>query len=134
MRLSWSPGVSAFSASATSTYPAYGVIMKQVWVNRSTCSWTAATTWGAALPTVVTAIPEPKSINELPSTSTTTPPPAATANTGIVTVTAFETAASRRCVHSRETGPGISVTSRRSWGSAGPPRTSTAVMRPSLRS
>ncbi len=88
MRLSWSPGVRAFSASATSTYPAYGVIMKQVWVNRSTCSCTAATTWGAALPTVVTAIPEPKSISELPSASTTTPPPAATANTGIVTDTA----------------------------------------------
>ena len=117
--------MSAFSASATSTYPAYGVIMKQVWVNRSTCSCTAATTCGAALPTVVTAIPEPKSINELPSASTTTPPPAATANTGIITDTADDTAACRRAVHSRETGPGISVTSRRSWGSAGPPCTST---------
>ena len=112
-RLSWSPGVSALSASATSTYPSYGVIMKQVWVNRSTCSCTAATTCGAALPTVVTAIPEPKSISELPSASTTTPPPAATANTGIITDTADDTAASRRAVHSRDTGPGISVTSRR---------------------
>ena len=103
-------------------------------MNRSTCSCTAATTCGAELPIVVTAIPEPKSISELPSTSTTTPPPAATANTGIVVDTACETAASRRSVHSRESGPGISVTSRRSCGSAGPPRTSRAVMRRSPRS
>src|ERR687890_182907 len=80
--------------------------MKQVWVNRSTCSWTADTTWGAELPIVVTAMPEPKSISELPSASTMTPPPAATANTGIVVDTAFETAASRRSVHSRDRGPG----------------------------
>src|SRR5690349_11493774 len=98
--------------------------MKQVWVNRSTCSCTAAATCGAALPTVVTAIPEPKSISELPSASTTTPPPAATANTD----TADDTAACRRAVHSRDTGPGISVTSRRSCGSAGPPCTSTTVI------
>ena len=43
-----------------------------------TCSATAAATRGALLPTVVTAMPEPKSMRELPSTSTMTPPPAAT--------------------------------------------------------
>ncbi|CQD06331.1 hypothetical protein BN970_01170 [Mycolicibacterium conceptionense] len=37
---------------------------------------------GAALPTVVTAMPLPRSMNELPSTSTITPPPAAAAYTG----------------------------------------------------
>src|SRR3954466_8218362 len=51
--------------------------MKQVWVNAATWSRTASTTAGALLPTVVTAMPEPRSMNELPSTSTTTPPPAA---------------------------------------------------------
>ena len=35
-----------------------------------------STTRGAALPTVVTAMPEPRSMSELPSTSTRTPPPA----------------------------------------------------------
>jgi hypothetical protein len=48
--------------------------MKHVWVKACTCSVTAATTDGALLPTVVTAMPEPKSISELPSASTTTPP------------------------------------------------------------
>jgi hypothetical protein len=37
---------------------------------------------GTALPTVVTAIPLPKSMNEFWSTSTTTPPLAASTNTG----------------------------------------------------
>ena len=45
-------------------------------MNAATCSRTASTTRGALLPTVVTAMPEPRSISELPSTSTTTPPPA----------------------------------------------------------
>src|SRR6478735_4717746 len=56
--------------------------MKQVWVKRSTCSRTPSTTCGAALPTPTTAIPEPRSISELPSTSTSTPPPARSTNTG----------------------------------------------------
>ena len=34
--LAWVPGVSAASCSQTSTYPSYGVIMKQVWVNAAT--------------------------------------------------------------------------------------------------
>ena len=43
-RFSWSPGVSRSRASHTSTYSAYGVTMKQVWVKRATCSCTRATT------------------------------------------------------------------------------------------
>src|SRR5215475_2226484 len=81
-RLSYSPGVSLFSCSHTSTYPSYGVTMKQVWVNCATCSVTLVTTSSALLPTEVTAMPDPKSMSELPSTSTTTPPPAADTNTG----------------------------------------------------
>ncbi|MDQ1111442.1 hypothetical protein QE418_000890 [Microbacterium testaceum] len=58
--------------------------MKHVWVKAATCSCTALTTAGWALPTLVTAMPEPRSMSELPSTSTTTPPPAATAWIGTV--------------------------------------------------
>jgi hypothetical protein len=50
--------------------------MKQLCVNAATCSVTAETTAGAQLPTLTTAMPEPKSISEFPSTSITTPPPA----------------------------------------------------------
>src|SRR5690606_28042901 len=75
-RLSWLPGVSALSCSHTATYDSYGAIMKQVWVNRSTCARTASTTFGAALPTLVTAMPEPKSIHSRPSTSVKVPPDA----------------------------------------------------------
>ena len=56
--------------------------MKQVWVNCATCSVTRLTTRSALLPTEVTAMPEPKSMSELPSTSTRTPPPAAVTKTG----------------------------------------------------
>jgi len=55
------------------------VIVKHVCVKRCTCSMTAAVTCGSALPTLVTAMPEPRSMSELPSTSTMTPPPAAAA-------------------------------------------------------
>ncbi len=75
-RFSWSPGVSRLRASQTLTYDSYGATMKQVCVNRAACSATASATFGLALPTLVTAMPEPKSISELPSTSTITPPPA----------------------------------------------------------
>ena len=95
--------------------------MKQVWVKRATCSCTRATTASAALPTVTTAMPEPKSISELPSTSTTTPPPARSTNTGMVEPMPRATAAPRRAATSWERGPGIAVTRRRSWGSEGPP-------------
>ncbi len=51
--------------------------MKQVCVNDATCSLTLRTTSGALLPTLTTAMPLDRSISELPSTSTMTPPPAA---------------------------------------------------------
>jgi hypothetical protein len=38
--------------------------MKQVCVNLATCSWTRVTTRGAALPTLVTAMPDPRSIKD----------------------------------------------------------------------
>src|ERR1700750_2189506 len=84
--------------------------MKQVWVNLAACSATRADTRGAALPTDTTAIPDPKSIRELPSASTITPPPASVTNTGRTWLTPRATARSRRASSSRETGPGISVT------------------------
>lgn len=63
------------SVSATATYDSYGVTMKQVWVNSATCARTASTTRGAELPMVVTAMPEPRSMSRLPSTSSMMPPP-----------------------------------------------------------
>src|SRR6185312_10207308 len=101
--------------------------MKQVWVNAATWSRTASTTAGALLPTVVTAMPEPRSMNELPSTSTTTPPPAAAAYTGMTLPTPAETAAERRAASSRERGPGTSVTRRRTCGRVGPPSWAAVV-------
>ena len=101
--------------------------MKQVWVNAATWSRTASTTAGALLPTVVTAMPEPRSMNELPSTSTTTPPPAAAAYTGMTLPTPAETAAERRAASSRERGPGTSVTRRRTCGRVGPPSSAAVV-------
>src|SRR6266516_2685046 len=95
--------------------------MKQVWVNLATCSRTRSVTRGALLPTETTAMPEPKSMSELPSASTSTPPPAAVMNTGRMLLTPRATARSRRASSSREAGPGISVTRRRRWGSSGPP-------------
>ena len=75
-RFSPLPGVSRLSASATATYSSYGVIMKQVWVKSATWARTASTTRGEALPMVVTAMPEPRSMSRLPSTSSRMPPPA----------------------------------------------------------
>ena len=72
---------------------------------------------GAALPTETTAMPEPRSISELPSTSTITPPPAATTKTGSVVPTPSATCAFLRS--SARAGPGMSVTRRRSWGRTG---------------
>ena len=95
--------------------------MKQVWVNCATCACTRSATRGAALPTEVTAMPEPKSMSELPSASTSTPPPAAVMKTGSMLLTPRATALSRRAISWREAGPGISVTRRRCWGSPGPP-------------
>src|SRR4051794_29961051 len=79
--------------------------MKQVCVKASTCSRTAATTLGAALPTLTTAMPAPRSISELPSTSTSTPPPARSMNTGSVVLTPADTVAARPAASARERGP-----------------------------
>jgi hypothetical protein len=77
-RFSCPPGVSSLSSSRTRTYSSYGLIMKQVWVNRSTASRTASTTAGAALPTLVTAMPAPRSMSTLSSASRSVPGPAST--------------------------------------------------------
>ena len=95
--------------------------MKHVWVKRRTCSMTASVTKGSALPTFVTAMPEPRSMRLLPSVSTTTPPPAATAKTGIIVLTPEATAAVLRAMRACDSGPGIAVTRRRSCGREGPP-------------
>src|SRR6476620_7792155 len=101
--------------------------MKQVWVKAAACSCTRETTAGAALPTLVTAMPEPRSISELPSTSTRTPPPAAVTKTGSAVPTPSATCCFLRSSRARVPGPGISVTSRRSWGRVGPPVRATTV-------
>jgi hypothetical protein len=139
-RFSWLPGVRRASSSQTATYSSYGVTMKQVWVNRAACALTRSTTRGAALPADTTAMPEPKSISELPSASTRTPPPAAVTKTGSTWLTPRATLCCRRWSSSRDAGPGISVTTRRSWGSPGPPTGATAetsgtgaFMMPTLR-
>src|SRR3954454_22948664 len=97
--------------------------MKQVWVNAATCSCTRATTAGAALPTVVTAIPEPRSIRVLPSVSSRTPPPAASMKIGRVLPTPSATYCFLRASFSRDLGPGISVTRFRCWVRDVPPTT-----------
>lgn len=117
VRFSWSPGVSSLSCSATSTYPSYGVTMKQVCVKAASCSVALATTASALLPTLVTAMPDPKSISELPSTSSSTPPLARDTYTGRVVPTPAATAPSLRACSSCDFGPGIAVTRRRSCGS-----------------
>ena len=83
--------------------------MKQVWVKLATCSATAETTRGDELPIVVTAMPEPRSISRLPSTSSTMPPNARAAYTGIVLPTPRDTAALLRSISSCDRGPGIAV-------------------------
>ena len=83
--------------------------MKQVWVKSATCSRTASTTRGAALPMVVTAIPEPRSMKRLPSTSSMMPPAARAAKTGRVLPTPREIAALRRLARSLDSGPGMGV-------------------------
>src|ERR1044072_3694365 len=97
--------------------------MKQVWVNAANCSCTRATTDGAALPTVVTAMPEPRSISVLPSVSRMTPPPAASTNTGRGLPTPSATGCFLRASFSCERGPGISVTRLRCWVRDVPPAT-----------
>ena len=114
--LAWSPGVSSASCSQTSTYPSYGVTMKQVWVKSASCAEARRTTASAEAPTEVTAMPEPKSISRLPSTSSMIPPPARAVKTGSVEPTPAATAATRRACSSADFGPGMAVTTRRSCG------------------
>ena len=83
--------------------------MKQVWVNLATCSRTRATTRGSELPTLVTAIPEAKSISWLPSTSRRTPPEASSTYTGSTVPTARLTARRRRSCNDCEPAPGSAV-------------------------
>ena len=83
--------------------------MKQVWVKFAAWSLTAATTRGEALPIVVTAIPEPRSMSRLPSTSSTMPPNARAAYTGMVVPTPRETAEFLRAISSEDRGPGMAV-------------------------
>ncbi len=98
--------------------------MKQVWVKSASCAEARRTTASALAPTEVTAMPEPKSISELPSTSSMTPPPARVVNTGSTEPTPPATAVRRRAWSSSDLGPGIAVTTRRSWGRAAPPDSS----------
>src|SRR5664279_2921081 len=90
--------------------------MKQVCVNRATWACTASTTRGAAFPTDVTAIPDPKSMSWLPSASTTIPPPARSTYTGKVVPTPEATATLLRSCNATERGPGIAVFSTRCCG------------------
>jgi hypothetical protein len=116
VRFSCSPGVSSFSRSASATYGSLSVTWKHVCVYRSACSTRALTTAGAEFPTLRTASPAPKSIRRLPSTSSTMAPSARSTKIGTVLKTAAGTARSRRAQSSRDRGPGMSVTTRRSRG------------------
>ncbi len=84
----------------------------------ASCAVARRTTASALLPTDVTAMPEPKSISRLPSTSSTMPPPARATNTGRVTPTPSATAADLRAISSCDFGPGTAVTSLRSCGTS----------------
>src|SRR5712692_660704 len=85
-----------------------------VWVKRSSCSRMASVTATEVLPTFRTAMPAPRSISWLPSTSRRIAPEAASTNTGVDEPSPPGTAARRRCSNAREFGPGISVASLRS--------------------
>ena len=87
--------------------------MKQVWVKCSTASLTAPTTAGSEAPTLVTAMPEPRSMKELPSTSWMMPPSASATYTGTVDATPAATTALRRSVRATDFGPGKSAWTRR---------------------
>src|SRR4029453_18772301 len=116
VRLSKSPGAKAFSRSASSMYGSFAVTWKQVWVSSSSCFWAAATTSGGVWPTFRTEIPVAKSISRLPSTSSMIEPDARAVTIGWTLNTAWGMAAFRRSNHSRDFGPGISVTTFRSCG------------------
>ena len=80
--------------------------MKQVWVKSATWAWTASTTRGEALPMVVTAIPEPRSMSELPS-ALEDAAAGATASIGTVCPTPAATAAALRASSASDLGPGM---------------------------
>ena len=111
--------------SASAIYPSKPVTWKQVWVKRRTCSVTASTTKGALDPTFSTAIPAPRSMNELPSTSTTMPPYARSAKIGIVAPTLAGTDAFLRAASSSDRGPGMAVRTSRTWGTSADSNTIT---------
>src|SRR5208283_4031158 len=79
-------------------------------------AWTTA---GALLPTLVTEIPDPKSMSRLPSTSSMIPASARVTNTGRVVPTPWGTAAALRAASALEAGPGISVMRWRPTGVVG---------------
>ena len=83
-------------------------------MSSSAWRWIASTTSGAVWPTFSTAMPVAKSISRFPSTSSTIAPDARAVTIGWIAPTPLATAASRRANHSRDFGPGISVTSLRS--------------------
>ena len=56
------PGASRLSFSASSTATPYGVTIRQVWLNASSCCATAACTFGCRWPVLSTAMPLPKSM------------------------------------------------------------------------
>ncbi len=70
--------------------------MKQVCVKSASWAEARRTTASAEAPTEVTAMPEPKSIRRLPSTSSMIPPPARAVNTGSTEPTPRATAPVRR--------------------------------------
>ena len=96
--------------------------MKQVCVNAATCSVTRRTTSGALLPTLTTAMPLARSISELPSTSTITPPPAAATYTGSTLPTPDATAAPAPLVQLARPGPGDLGDQPALLGQVGPTR------------
>ena len=88
--------------------------MKQVWVNAATAPAPRATTAGSEAPTLVTAMPEPRSMNELPSTSVMMPPSASATKTGTLEATPPATTALRRAASSADLGPGKPADTRAS--------------------
>ena len=56
------PGASRLSFSASSTATSYGVTIRQVWLNASSCAATAACTFGCRCPVLSTAMPPAKSM------------------------------------------------------------------------
>ncbi len=109
-----SPGVCSASNSARVTYDSYGLIVNIACVSSPSCALAAATTAGSVCPIVMTPMPEPRSMNWLPSTSTTIAPWARSMKTGIAEETPEATTASRRSWSAIERGPGTAVTMRRS--------------------